>query len=96
MHVVIFYSTLPIREPAYDDWADRMLARVQDQPGFVRSHSWRDEQGFGVTLSYWESLDAIQAWGRDPEHQQAQGFGREAYQDWRLEIAEVHTLRESS
>lgn len=95
MQVVIFYSTLPLDAPGYGDWAQRMLDRVANQPGFIKSHSWRDEQGQGVTLSYWESIEAIDQWGADAEHQAAQSFGRATYQDWRLEIAEVHTLRES-
>ncbi|MFO0924223.1 MAG: hypothetical protein U0905_17235 [Pirellulales bacterium] len=35
-------------------------------------------QGFGITVSYWESLEAIAHWRNDAEHQVAQETGNPA------------------
>jgi heme-degrading monooxygenase HmoA len=47
------------------------------QPGYLGAESARD--GIGITVSYWESLDAIAAWKRNAEHMVAQKLGREAW-----------------
>ena len=94
-YVAIFYSRRNLDAQAYSFWAQKMSERVQNQPGFMHSHSFRDSEGLGVTLSYWESREAIAAWGRDAEHLEAQAFGRsEGYASYRLEIAQVQTVRE--
>lgn len=94
MVVVIFYSQRRLGATDYDDWAARMSARVQGQPGFSHSHSFRNPDGFGVTLSYWESDADIARWGRDGEHHKAQAFGRsQGYLSYRVEVAEVKSVR---
>ena len=95
MQVAIFYSQLKLGVTDYAQWAEAMLARVQAQPGFIRAHSFRDESGFGVTLSYWETESDLKAWGRDEAHRKAMAFGREsAYLNYRLEIAEIQSVTE--
>ena len=57
--------------------AGRMVALAQGQPGFLGVESARD--GLGITVSYWESLEAIRNWKRNSEHLLAQQFGREKW-----------------
>lgn len=38
--------------------------------------SVRGEDDLGITVSYWESLDAIRSWGEHAEHRLAQELGR--------------------
>ena len=96
MHVVIFYSQLNLNVDEYGEWADRMSHLVQEQPGFSHSHSFRNEDGFGVTLSYWESEADIERWGEQPEHVQAQQFGASrAYLNFRLERAHITQVKKS-
>jgi heme-degrading monooxygenase HmoA len=95
MQVAIFYSQLKLEVADYSHWADAMLERVQVQPGFIRAHSFRNESGLGVTLSYWETESDLKAWGRDKMHQKAMAFGQdEAYLSYRLEIAEIQSVSE--
>lgn len=90
MYVVIFYSRLKLNAPGYEDWAEQMLRLVTDQPGFSHSHSFRNADGFGVTLSYWVSVEAIEDWGRLEAHRRAQIFGRtDAYSEYRIERAQI-------
>jgi len=50
----------------------------------------RGEDGLGLTVSYWESREAIANWKANGEHQTAQAKGRETwYTDYRLRIAKV-------
>jgi heme-degrading monooxygenase HmoA len=52
--------------------------------------SVRTADGHGITLSYWDSLESIQAWKRDAEHLEAQRLGREHwYESYALRVAKV-------
>jgi heme-degrading monooxygenase HmoA len=58
----------------YELTADRMVDLASAQPGFLGIESAR--QAVGITVSYWTSLAAIQAWRQQAEHRQAQRHGR--------------------
>lgn len=62
---------------AYAEMAAQMEALAATQPGYLGVESAR--AGIGITVSYWESLEAIAAWKRNAAHQVAQKRGRE---DW--------------
>ncbi|WP_230370912.1 antibiotic biosynthesis monooxygenase family protein [Paludibacterium denitrificans] len=64
---VIFSSQLRSDEPRYAEMADRMVRLAQTQPGFLGvESSHRDEHGNGITVSYWESVEAIAAGASTP------------------------------
>jgi heme-degrading monooxygenase HmoA len=61
---------------------------ASEQPGFLGAESVRD--GLGITVSYWESLDAIDNWKRNAEHREAQKLGREQwYATFKIRVARV-------
>lgn len=60
----------------YGAMAKRMVELAKAQPGFLGMDSARGADGFGITVSYWQSLDAIAAWRDHPEHLEAQAMGR--------------------
>jgi heme-degrading monooxygenase HmoA len=73
----------------------RMKELVQRQPGFLGFDSVRGADGFGITVAYFESPEAIAAWRANAEHKAAQKLGRERwYKSYRLRVAKVE--RESS
>lgn len=75
---------------AYGHMAERMLELAATQPGYLGVESARGADGFGITVSYWESLEAIAAWKAQAEHRVAQEQGkREWYADYQLRIAKV-------
>mgnify|MGYP005994459005 FL=1 len=44
----------------------------------------------GITVSYWDSLDAITQWKNNVEHTEARNLGREQwYQKYQLRICKV-------
>ena len=56
--------------------AERMAELAAQQPGFLGVETARGADGFGITISYWSSLEAIAAWKRETEHQAAQNAGK--------------------
>jgi heme-degrading monooxygenase HmoA len=76
--------------PTYAATAQRMLELARQQPGFLGFESARGADGLGITVSYWESEEAIRRWRDDAEHRVAQALGREQwYARFTLRVAKV-------
>lgn len=87
-YAVIFTSLRTEGDNGYGDTAQRMVDLAQRQPGFLGMESARD--GLGITVSYWESLEAIREWKANAEHLIAQQRGREEwYSAFKTRIAKV-------
>lgn len=87
-YAVIFTSRLSDDRTDYPQMAELMLQLAAKQPGFLGVESARED--LGITVSYWSSLEAIQAWRKQMDHQQAQRLGRERwYSEYRVRIAKV-------
>ena len=87
-YAVIFTSILNAGDHGYSEMADRMMQLATEQPGFLGVESARD--GVGITVSYWNSLEAIVHWKQHSEHLVAQKYGRERwYADFRIRICRV-------
>jgi len=67
------------RADEYEADAARMVELARAQPGFLGVESARGPDGFGITVSYWDSLEAVRAFREVGEHRAAQARGREAY-----------------
>jgi heme-degrading monooxygenase HmoA len=79
----------------YAAMAERMVELAAQQPGFLGIESARGADGLGITVSYWESLEAIRRWRENAEHRIAQRQGRDKWYEWfRLRIARVERERE--
>jgi len=67
-----------------------MFDLVTRQPGFLGVESARAEDGFGITVAYFETEEAIAAWKADVEHREAQRRGRETwYEQYQVRVARV-------
>lgn len=87
---VIFSSRRTDGDNGYSQTADRMVALAADQPGFLGVESVRGADGFGITVSYWESVEAISRWRAHAEHRLAQENGKAAwYEHYEIRIARV-------
>jgi heme-degrading monooxygenase HmoA len=74
----------------YAAMADRMVELAAQQPGFLGVESARGEDGLGITVSYWSSLESIRDWRANAEHQVAQARGRsEWYERFALRVCRV-------
>jgi heme-degrading monooxygenase HmoA len=74
---VIFTSTRTEGDNGYEKTAEAMLELAARQPGYLGVESARE--GLGITVSYWESLEAIAAWKKNTDHLVAQQRGREIW-----------------
>jgi heme-degrading monooxygenase HmoA len=94
-YAVIFTSVRSSDDPAgYEAMAGRMAELAAEQPGFLGMESVRDGAGVGMTVSYWDNLDSIRAWGRQADHRVAQSGGRARwYEAFRLRICRVEQER---
>lgn len=87
-YAVIFSSTLKQNSQAYQDMAERMENLAKQQDGYMGFESARS--GLGISISYWESLEAIANWKEHVEHQEAQRLGKEAwYASYHIRICKV-------
>lgn len=90
---VIFTSRRAAEHAGYGDMADRMVELAGEQPGFLGIESVR-EGAIGITVSYWDSLEAIDGWRKHVEHQEAQRLGRDAwYDEYTVRVARVERSR---
>ena len=72
----------------YAEMADRMLDLAEKQEGFLGVESARNE--LGITVSYWESLEAIKKWKLHTEHTEAREKGRSMwYNAFKVRICKV-------
>lgn len=90
-YAVIFSSQRSAGDAAgYEATAERMVALAAQQPGFLGVESARGADGFGITVSYWASEEAIAAWRRHAEHTLAREQGRTRwYEAFQLRVARV-------
>jgi heme-degrading monooxygenase HmoA len=88
---VIFTSERTLEDQVgYAQTADEMVTLASTQAGFIGVETARGTDGIGITVSYWESLDAIREWRRHADHQAAQKLGREKwYRAYTLRVARV-------
>jgi heme-degrading monooxygenase HmoA len=85
---VIFTSLKSPSDLGYVEMAHSMERLVINQQGYLGHESARSE--IGITVSYWESLEAIAAWKDQLAHRFAQERGKEQWYDaYRIRICLV-------
>ena len=92
MFAVIFSADIAQMDEEYTVTAKRMRDLAVNEYGClnIRSLSENDKE---ITISYWNSLEEIQAWKNNSEHKLAQKVGQTRwYKKYHVEIVEV--LRE--
>lgn len=89
-YAVIFSSQRTHGDNGYGAMADRMAELASQQPGFIGVESVRDSSGTGITISYWESLEAISNWKKNETHKVAQEKGKQVwYENYTTRICKV-------
>ncbi len=85
---VIFSSVKHVESEDYEMMSKKMVELVCKQKGFLGFESAKGE--IGITVSYWDSLAAIQEWYKNPAHKEAQNKGRSSWYDsYTVRIARV-------
>jgi heme-degrading monooxygenase HmoA len=89
-YAVMFSSQRRDGDNGYGATSDRMVELARQQPGFLGVESARGDDGFGITVAYWESEEAIRAWRLQAEHAAARERGRaDWYRHFEIRVARV-------
>lgn len=87
-YAVVFSTIRTNIDEGYEETAQKMEALAKLQEGYLGIESARAI--IGITVSYWESLEAISKWKNNIEHTIARNKGRELwYQTYKLRICKV-------
>lgn len=79
-YAVIFTTTRTESDNGYSEMAQQMEDLAARQPGYLGIESAREE--IGITVSYWESLEAIASWKENTDHLVAQQKGIKDWYSW--------------
>jgi heme-degrading monooxygenase HmoA len=89
-YAVIFSSRRTDGDNGYARMSEKMVALASRQPGFLGVESARGPDGFGITVSYWASAEALTGWKANVEHLAAQEMGKRVwYEHYELRVAKV-------
>jgi len=87
-YAVIFTTVRTEIDEGYSTMAKKMEELAKQQPGFLGMESARND--IGITVSYWESLEAIKDWKANVDHVEAQIRGKKKwYKAYKTRIARV-------
>ncbi|MCH6268049.1 antibiotic biosynthesis monooxygenase family protein [Neobacillus citreus] len=88
-YAVIFTSVRTDGDNGYEKMAEKMVELASRQKGFLGIESARDKET-GITVSYWDSLEAIKAWKEHTAHKAAQEKGQtDWYKHYKVRICRV-------
>lgn len=87
-YAVVFTSKRKANIEGYQEMAKLMAELASKQKGYLGLESAYTE--LGITVSYWESLEAIKNWKQQSDHLIAQLKGRTDWYSWyRVRICKV-------
>jgi heme-degrading monooxygenase HmoA len=88
-YAVIFTSQRTNIDKGYGEMAEKMVNLASKEKGFLGVESARDS-GLGITISYWDSIEAIKNWKEHAAHKIAQEKGKtEWYKNYSVRICRV-------
>ena len=89
-YIVAFSNQRTDGDNDYESMATKMLELAAQQDGYLGVESVRGADGFGITNSFWDSLENIAKWRNHAEHTLARNQGREQwYAQYFTRIAKV-------
>ena len=88
-YIVIFKAKINVLDDEYSRTAQLLREKALTQFNCQKFEAIT-ENDFEIALSYWNSLEDIQTWHKDAEHQVAQRLGKEKwYKSFSVEICEI-------
>lgn len=87
-YAVIFTSLQTSKTEGYSEMAETMEQLARRQPGFIDFEHARET--LGITISYWNSHEAIANWKSNLDHLGAQKLGKDNWYQWyRVRVCKV-------
>lgn len=91
-YAVIFTSIRTSGDNGYAKVGDEIDNIVSKQKGFLGVESVRDKDGFGLTISYWDSLESINEWKYNVPHMEAKDMAKKMwYSKYMIRICKVES-----
>ncbi|WP_088070908.1 antibiotic biosynthesis monooxygenase family protein [Gottfriedia luciferensis] len=88
-YAVIFSSIRTDGDNGYGKMSEKMVELASTQKGFLGIESARDQE-IGITVSYWDSLEAIKSWKEHATHRLAQNRGKKDwYESFAIRVCKV-------
>jgi heme-degrading monooxygenase HmoA len=90
-YVVVFTSiNADVDHTEHVELYKHLVERAQTYPGYLGIEPARNADGTGVAAVYWQDLESIDAWARDPDHRVAKRKGREIwYSHYMIRIGRI-------
>lgn len=86
----IFTSTRTTTEEGYEEMNTATYNEIQKMKGYLGFESFRNNEGFGVNISYWKDMPSLLEWKNNELHKEAQALGKEKwYKNYKLRICTV-------
>ena len=83
----IFTSIRTNVEEEYDKMDELTFKEIETINGYLGCEAYRDENSFGVNVSYWKDLNVLKKWKENTLHKKAQALGREKWcKNYKLRI----------
>lgn len=82
MIAVIFTSQRTTYTEGYEEFNLELEAIAKELPGFIQQDSSRNEDGYGISISYWKDEESAKEFKKVSVHLEAQQAGREHYYKW--------------
>jgi heme-degrading monooxygenase HmoA len=91
-YAVIFTSVRTLGDNGYESASDEAVEIVSKHKGFLGAESVRDKDGFGMTVSYWDTMESVNEWKRNESHTKAKHQGVKAwYSKYMIRICRVES-----
>lgn len=96
-YAVIFSSQRKqtLNEDQYNQMVQKMTELAKQQEGFLGVEHVNGENGLELTISYWNTLKAIQQWKEHTAHQTVKQKGKDWYLQFKTRICKVEQDYES-
>ncbi len=87
---VIFTSQRTDVDDGYVGLNDAVYMKASMLDGFLGMESFRDENGYGASITYWKTLEDIDGWSKNMLHQGAKELGKKKfYEHYKVRICKV-------
>jgi Uncharacterized enzyme involved in biosynthesis of extracellular polysaccharides len=88
-YAVIFSSRRKAGDRGYAEAAAELMRLAEAAPGFLGAESVRQEDGQGITVSYWDCLESIACFKADPRHVAVRTRVSDWYDAFSLRVCQV-------
>lgn len=68
---------------------DAILEAAESNPGYRGREKWRNGDGDRAVVYYWDSLEHLRSFARDPVHREAKSRYDRWYEGYRVEISRI-------